>query len=64
MAEYIEKEAVLRYLRKNSEKELNSTSPYGMIISHIIDVIARDIEDMPYFVKGELETTLEVSENE
>lgn len=35
-----------------------------MIISHVIEVLARDIEDMPYFVKGELETTLEVSENE
>ena len=57
MGEYIDREAVLQYLRKNSEKELNSTSPYGMIISHIIDVIARDIEDMPYFVKGEREAT-------
>ena len=61
MAEYIEREAVLQYLKERSEYELNSISPYGMIISHVIEVLARDIEDMPYFVKGELETTLEVT---
>lgn len=64
MAEYIEREAVLRYLKERGEYELNSISPYGMIISHVIEVLVRDIEDMPYFVKGEIETTLEVSENE
>lgn len=33
MAEYIEREAVLQYLKERSEYELNSISPYGMIIS-------------------------------
>ena len=64
MAEYIERDAVLQYLKERAEYELNSTSPYGMIISHVIEGLVRDIEGMPYFVKGELETTLEVSENE
>ena len=45
MAEYIEREAVLRYLKECGECKL-------------ISIIVRDIEDMPYFVKGELETTL------
>ena len=64
MAEYIEREAVLQYLKERSEYELNSISPYGGVIGHVIEVLARDIEDMPYFVKGELETTLEMNENE
>ena len=64
MVEYIEREAVLRYLKERGEYELNSISPYGMIISHFIEVLVRDIEDMPYFVKGELETTLEVTDSE
>ena len=51
MAEYIEREAVLRYLKECGECKL-------------ISIIVRDIEDMPYFVKGEIETTLEVNENE
>ena len=64
MVEYIEREADLRYLKERGEYELNSISPYGMIISHVIEVLVRDIEDMPYFVKGELETTLEVTDSE
>ena len=57
MAEYIEREAVLQYLKERSEYGLNS-------ISYDFEALVRDIEDMPYFVKGEIETTLEVNENE
>ena len=47
MVEYIEKEAVVRYLKEYSEKELNSMSPYGMIISKVLDKAGRALSEMP-----------------
>lgn len=47
MDEYIEKEAVTRYLKGYSEKELNSMSPYGMIISSVLDKVKRALSEMP-----------------
>ena len=47
MAEYIEREAVVRYLKGYSEKELNSMSPYGMITSKVLDKVERALSEMP-----------------
>ena len=47
MAEYIEREAVVRYLKGYSEKELNSMSPYGMITSKVLDKAERALSEMP-----------------
>ena len=47
MAEYIEKEAVVRYLKGYSEKELNSMSPYGMITSSVLNKVERAISEIP-----------------
>ena len=47
MAEYIDREAVVRYLKGYSEKECNSNSPYGMITSSVLNRAARALSEMP-----------------
>lgn len=47
MAEYIEREAVVRYLKGYSEKECNSNSPYGMITSSVLNKAERALSEMP-----------------
>lgn len=47
MAEYISKEAVVRYLKGYSEKECNSSSPYGMIASSVLNKAGRALSEMP-----------------
>ena len=47
MAEYIEREAVVRYLKGYSEKECNLNSPYGMIISSVLNKVERALSEMP-----------------
>lgn len=46
MNEYISREAVVRYLKWFSEKELNSSS-YGMITSSVLNKAERAISEMP-----------------
>ena len=46
MAEYIEKDAIVHYLKGYSEKELNSMSPYGMITSRVLDKVERALSEM------------------
>lgn len=47
MAEYICREAVVRYLKGYSEKECNSNSPYGMITSSVLNKAERALSEMP-----------------
>lgn len=47
MDEYISKEAVVRYLKGFSEKELNSRSNFGMITSSVLNKAERAISEMP-----------------
>ena len=47
MAEYISREAVVRYLKGYSEKECNSNSPYGMITSSVLNKAERALSEMP-----------------
>ena len=47
MADYISKEAVVRYLKGYSEKERNSNSPYGMITSSVLYKVERAFSEMP-----------------
>lgn len=44
--EYIKKQAVVRYLKGFSEKEL-SKSPYGMITSSVLNKAERAVSEMP-----------------
>lgn len=46
MDEYISREAVVRYLKGYSEKELNSSS-FGMITSSVLNKAERTISEMP-----------------
>jgi hypothetical protein len=46
MDEYISREAVVRYLKGYSEKELNSSS-FGMITSSVLNKAERAISEMP-----------------
>lgn len=46
MDEYISREAVIRYLKGFSEKELNSSS-FGMITSSVLNKAERAISEMP-----------------
>lgn len=46
MDEYINREAVVRYLKGYSEKELNSSS-FGMITSSVLNKAERAISEMP-----------------
>ena len=57
MSEYIEKEAVLKLIKDFSKKADENNK-------FMLADLACEVENMPYFIKGELETTLEVSENE
>ena len=47
MDEHISREAVVRYLKGYSEKECNSNSPYGMIISSVLNKVERALSEMP-----------------
>ena len=47
MVEYISREAAVRYLKGYSEKECNSNSPYGMIISSVLNKVERALSEMP-----------------
>lgn len=47
MNEYLEREAVVRYLKGYSEKECNSNSPYGMITSSVLNKAERALSEMP-----------------
>lgn len=47
MDEYISREAVVRYLKGFSEKELNSRGNFGMITSSVLDKAERAISEMP-----------------
>ena len=47
MDEYISREAVVRYLKGYSEKELNSRGNFGMITSSVLDKAERAISEMP-----------------
>lgn len=47
MDEYINRETVVRCLKEYSEKECNSNSPYGMIISSILNKVERTLSEMP-----------------
>lgn len=47
MAEYLERKAVISYLKGYSEKELNSMSPYGMITSRVLEKAERALSEMP-----------------
>lgn len=46
MDEYISREAVVRYLKEQSEKELNSSN-FGMITSSVLNKAERAISEMP-----------------
>ena len=47
MDEYISREAVVRYLKGFSEKELNGRSNFGMVTSSVLDKAERAISEMP-----------------
>lgn len=47
MDEYISREAVVRYLKGYSEKELNKGGNFGMITSSVLDKAERAISEMP-----------------
>lgn len=47
MDDYISREAVVRYLKGYSEKELNKDSNFGMITSNVLDKAERAISEMP-----------------
>lgn len=47
MNDYISREAVVRYLKGYSEKELNSKGNFGMITSSVLDKAERAISEMP-----------------
>ena len=47
MDDYISREAVVRYLKGFSEKELNGRSNFGMITSSVLDKAERAISEMP-----------------
>ena len=47
MDDYISREAVVRYLKGFSEKELNSKGNFGMITSSVLDKAERAISEMP-----------------
>ena len=47
MDEYISREAVVRYLKGYSEKELNHNGHFGMITSSVLDRAERAISEMP-----------------
>ena len=47
MDEYISREAVVRYLKGYSEKELNSRGNFGMITSSVLDKAERAISELP-----------------
>ena len=47
MTDYISREAVIRYLKGYSEKELNSKGNFGMITSSVLNKAERAISEMP-----------------
>lgn len=47
MDEYISREAVVRYLKGFSEKELNGKGSFGMITSSVLNKAERAISEMP-----------------
>lgn len=47
MGDYISREAVVRYLKGFSEKELNSRGNFGMITSSVLNKAERAISEMP-----------------
>jgi hypothetical protein len=47
MDDYISREAVVRYLKGYSEKELNKGGNFGMITSSVLDKAERAVSEMP-----------------
>ena len=47
MDEFISREAVVRYLKEFSEKELNSSGSFGMITYSVLNKAERTISEMP-----------------
>lgn len=47
MDEYISREAVVRYLKGYSEKELNKNGNFGMIISSVLNKVERALSEIP-----------------